>query len=65
MPIFGTTILGNFLDYFFRAFLELLTNKISAGKLEKEKASSFVGSAFLCNTIRLHSSYLIINKTDP
>jgi hypothetical protein len=61
-----TSYHANFWDHFFREFLELLTNKISAGKLEnKEKASSFVVSAFLCTTIRLHSYYLIINKTDP
>ena len=41
--------------------LELLTNKISEGKLEKKKnTSSSVESTLLCQTVGLHSSYAII-----
>jgi hypothetical protein len=41
MPISGTTFSGNFWTYLFREFLELLTNKISEGKLKKGESLFF------------------------
>jgi hypothetical protein len=61
MLVSGTTFSRNFWKYLFREFLKLLTNNISAEKLGKE--SLFVcWKYFLCKTIRLRISYLIINK---